>query len=81
MWLIKRCVKGWHYINTFNVGYQERFYKEQIVVKEPFPATNLQFIHKDKKYLPLRDDVPWFFIKTGIFPQCSDNGLRWKIRS
>ena len=32
-----------------------------------------------QKYL--RDDVPWFFIKTGIFPQCSDNGLRWKIRS
>ena len=67
--------------NTVKLGGKERFDKEQIVVKEPFPATNLQFIHKDKKYLPLRDDVPWFFIKTGIFPQCSDNGLRWKIRS
>ena len=29
----------------------------------------------------LRVNVPWFFTKTGIFPLCSDNYLRWKIRS
>ena len=31
--------------------------------------------------LYLRVNVPWFFTKTGIFPLCSDNDLRWKIRS
>ena len=32
-------------------------------------------------YISLRVNVPWFFTKTGIFPLCSDNYLRWKIRS
>ena len=38
------------------LGNEERFDKEQIGVKEPFPVTNCQFIHKDKEHLVLRNN-------------------------
>ena len=38
---------------TVKLGDKERFDKEQIGVKEPFPMTNL--LHKDKEHLALRN--------------------------
>ena len=39
---------------TVEFGDKERFDKEQIGVKEPFPMTNL--LHKDKERLALRNN-------------------------
>ena len=33
----------WQYVSTVKLGNKERFDKEQIGVKEPFPVTNCQF--------------------------------------
>ena len=50
--------KGICYASTFNYTYtvklgdKERFDKDQIGVKEPFPMTD--FLHKDKEHLALR---------------------------
>ena len=35
--------------NTVKLGNKERFVKEQIGIKEPFPVTNLHLLHKDKE--------------------------------
>ena len=34
---------------TVKLGNKERFDKEQIGTKEPFPVTNLPLLHKDKE--------------------------------
>jgi len=39
---------------TVKLGNKERFDKEQIGIKEPFPVTNL--LHKDKELLALRNN-------------------------
>ena len=35
--------KNWILTNTVKLGNKERFDKEQIGIKEPFPVTNLPF--------------------------------------
>ena len=41
---------------TVKLGNKERFYKEQIGIKKPFPVTNLSFTHKVKEHLALRNN-------------------------
>ena len=44
-------------LSTVKLGNKERFDKEQIGIKEPFPATNLPFtFDKDKELLALRNN-------------------------
>ena len=41
---------------TVKLGNKERFDKEQIGIKKPFPVTNLNLLHKDKDLLALRNN-------------------------
>ena len=42
--------------NTVKIGDKERFDREQIGVKEPFPVTKANLLHKDKELLALRNN-------------------------
>ena len=41
---------------TVKLGDKDRFDKEQIGVKESFPVSKCQFLHKDKEHLALRNN-------------------------
>ena len=43
-------------LGTVKLGDKEHFNKEQIVVKEPFPVTKANILHKDKEHLALRNN-------------------------
>ena len=47
---------SYFYWYTVKLGDKERFDKEQIGSKEPFPATNCHLLHKDKELLALRNN-------------------------
>ena len=51
----KSCFK-YVIVSTVKLGNKERFDKEQISIKEPFPVTNLPFTYKDKELLALRNN-------------------------
>ena len=40
-----------YFISTVKFGDKERFDKEQIGAKEPFPVTKCQLLHKDRELL------------------------------
>jgi hypothetical protein len=43
--------------STVKLGNKERFDKEQIGIKEPFPVTFCHFLHKDKELVALRNNL------------------------
>ena len=46
------------FVSTVKLGNKERFDKEQIGIKKPFPVTNqiCHLLHKDKELLALRNN-------------------------